>query len=116
VNLLEVDNSQPGTFAERAQAQKKQLWQDLEHRYLAAARDERAECIGEKWGRKPSCRVVFTSLLNLDETDEETNGSNRFGEPLAGITQHAAVYLDLQWWSRIKGADRQLGRRRRAFP
>jgi len=48
----------------------------------------------KKMGPKAIMPVVFTSLLNLDETDEETNGSNRFGERLRGITQTPQVYLD----------------------
>jgi pyochelin synthetase len=94
VNLLAVDNSKPETFAQRAQRQKEQLWQDLAHRYFSGLHVMRELTRMQRVGPKAIMPVVFTSLLNLDDAGDETSGANRFGEPVYGITQTPQVYLD----------------------
>ena len=89
-----MDNSQAETFAERAQGQKEQLWQDLAHRYFSGLHVMRELTRMQRVGPKAIMPVVFTSLLNLDNAGDETSGANRFGEPVYGITQTPQVYLD----------------------
>src|ERR1700674_4793201 len=94
VNLLEVDNSIPPTFAARMQQQQEKLWQDLDHRYFSGIQVMRELARFQRVGPTAIMPVVFTSLLNLGEQGDGTTWSTRLGRCVYSITQTPQVYLD----------------------
>jgi len=94
VNLLEVDNSTPPTFAARMQQQQERLWQDLDHRYFSGIQMMRELARFQRVGPAAIMPVVFTSLLNLGEKDDGATWSSRLGRCVYAITQTPQVYLD----------------------
>jgi pyochelin synthetase len=94
VNLLEVDNSTPPTFAARMQQQQERLWQDLDHRYFSGIQVMRELARFQRVGPTAIMPVVFTSLLNLGEQGDGTTWSSRLGRCVYSITQTPQVYLD----------------------
>lgn len=94
INLLEVDNAAPDSFAIRAGRQKEKLWQDLDHRYFSGIRVMRELARFQGIGPRAMMPVVFTSLMNLDDRAEGTAWPFRLGEPVYAITQTPQVYLD----------------------
>ena len=94
VNLLEVDNSTPPTFAARMQQQQERLWQDLDHRYFSGIQVMRDLARFQRVGPTAIMPVVFTSLLNLGEQDDGASWLSRLGRCAYAITQTPQVYLD----------------------
>ncbi len=94
VNLLEVDNATPPTFAARMQQQQKRLWQDLDHRYFSGIQVMRELARFQRLGATAIMPVVFTSLLNLGEQGDGATWSSRMGRSVYAITQTPQVYLD----------------------
>lgn len=94
VNLLEVDNSTPPTFAARMQQQQERLWQDLDHRYFSGIQVMRELARFQRVGPTAIMPVVFTSLLNLGEQNDRLTWSSRLGGCVYAITQTPQVYLD----------------------
>lgn len=94
INLLEVDNSQPEPFAQRAQRQKAQLWADLDHRYFSGIQVLQEITRLARMGPKAVMPVVFTSLLDLDDKAQASTGARKLGEAVCGITQTPQIYLD----------------------
>ena len=94
VNLLEVDNSTPPTFAARMQQQQERLWQDLDHRYFSGIQVMRELARFQRVGPTAIMPVVFTSLLNLGDQNDGATWSSRFGQCVYAITQTPQVYLD----------------------
>jgi amino acid adenylation domain-containing protein len=94
VNLLEVDNSSPPTFAARLQRQQERLWQDLDHRYFSGIQVMRELARFQRVGPTALMPVVFTSLLNLGEQDDGATWLSRLGKSVYAITQTPQVYLD----------------------
>ena len=94
LNLLEVDNSVPDSFATRTRRQKETLWQDLDHRYFSGVRVTRELARFHGTGPRALMPVVFTSLMNLDDRSNATAWPFRLGEPVYAITQTPQVYLD----------------------
>jgi pyochelin synthetase len=103
VNLLEVDNSTPPTFAARMHRQQERLWQDLDHRYFSGIQVMRELARFQRVGPTAIMPVVFTSLLNLGEQDDGATWLSRFGRCVYGITQTPQVYLDFMVYEE-KGA------------
>jgi hypothetical protein len=87
VNLLEVDNSTPPTFAARLQQQQDRLWQDLDHRYFSGIRVMRELARFQRVGPTAIMPVVFTSLLNLGE---QADGLTIFSELESAIGEAIA--------------------------
>ena len=94
VNLLEVDNSKPDTFAQRAQRQRTQLWEDLDRRYFTGIQVLQELTRVGRVGPKAVMPVVFTSLLDLDDQAEASTGARKLGKSVYGITQTPQIYLD----------------------
>ncbi len=94
VNLLEVDNSKPEEFKSRARRSQEQLWQDLDHRYFSGVRVIRELTRFQGVGLKAIMPVVFTSLLNLGNGNEETTWVGRLGETVYTLGQTPQVCLD----------------------
>ena len=90
VNLLEVDNSTPPTFAARMQQQQERLWQDLDHRYFSGIQVMRDLARFQRVGPTAIMPVVFTSLLNLGEQDDGATWLGRLGKSVYAITQTPA--------------------------
>ncbi|NES40705.1 polyketide synthase, partial [Moorena sp. SIO2C4] len=95
VILLEVDNSQAVPFISRAQKLQRQLWEDLEHRYISGVEVQRELY---RRGRSQPMGVVFTSTLGLKSlADEEVGrgfGLEHFGEVVYSAAQTPQVLLD----------------------
>lgn len=104
--LLAVDNSDRSSFEVRAKRIQKQLWDDIDHRYVSGL-----EVLREiaKLQKRPSgalMPVVYTSTLGNDSIDTETFvGSltqkddlpnSEIGEIVYGLSQTPQVYLDHQ--------------------
>ncbi len=94
VNLLEVDNATPPTFAARMQQQRERLWQDLDHRYFSGIQVMRELARFQRVGPTAIMPVVFTSLLNLGEQADGLAWTSRLGRCVYAITQTPQVYLD----------------------
>jgi amino acid adenylation domain-containing protein len=94
INLLEVDNSTPPTFAARMHQQQQRLWQDLDHRYFSGIQVMRELARSQRVGPAAIMPVVFTSLLNLGEEGDGLTWSSRLGRCVYAITQTPQVYLD----------------------
>jgi pyochelin synthetase len=100
--LLEVDNSHPEPFTQRASRLQQQLWQDLEHRYFSSVRVTRE--LAKRKGTTPSAiPIVFTSTLGLETLGQETSTFSHFGELVYGISQASQAWMDVQVWEE-KGA------------
>ena len=94
VNLLEVDNSSPQSFAARMHQQQERLWQDLDHRYFSGIQVMRDLARFQRVGPAAIMPVVFTSLLNLGEQGDGLTWTSRLGRCVYAITQTPQVYLD----------------------
>ncbi|MEU6719552.1 SDR family NAD(P)-dependent oxidoreductase [Nonomuraea sp. NPDC046802] len=88
--LHEVDRRTPATFAERARAAQRRLFQDLDHRDFSAL-DVLAEQ-SARTGRLAQAPVVFTSALGLDDAHD----LDWVGTPVYGVSQTPQVWLDHQ--------------------
>ncbi|NEQ65216.1 MAG: amino acid adenylation domain-containing protein, partial [Symploca sp. SIO2D2] len=95
VILLEVDHSQAVPFINRAKKLQRQLWEDLEHRYISGVEVQRELY---RRGRSQPMGVVFTSTLGLKSlADEEVGrgfGLEHFGEVVYSAAQTPQVLLD----------------------
>jgi pyochelin synthetase len=94
VDLLEIDNSKPEAFEARARRVQEQLWQDLDHRYFSGIQVIRELSRSQRGGPKAIMPVVFTSLLNIGDRNEEPIGAGQLGKIVFAITQTPQVYLD----------------------
>jgi amino acid adenylation domain-containing protein len=94
VNLLEVDNSRPEPFVERAKRTLSQLWQDLNYRYFSGVRVIRELSRAQGTGPKAIMPVVFTSLLDLGAESGGPSSADRLGKRIYGISQTPQVCLD----------------------
>lgn len=93
--MLEVDTSQPGSFAEQADRLQKQLWDDMEHKSVSGVRVLRELARERKESEQIFMPVVFTSVLGYDTLDE-TEESLPLGEVIYNITQTPQVWIDHQ--------------------
>lgn len=103
ITLLEIDNSTPGTFMERARRIQDRLWQDLDHRYFSGLRVLRELMRRQKGGGNALMPIVFTNPLGIERSDfaqgheEEGTPADQetpFGENVYTISQTSQVYLD----------------------
>jgi amino acid adenylation domain-containing protein len=97
ITLLQVDNSTVDeSFASRALRLQKQLWQDLDHRYISGVHVLRE--LARRRGNSPKAvmPVVFTSALAVGSLNRNSYGLTQFGEIVYGISQTPQVWLDHQ--------------------
>ncbi|HKR14760.1 MAG TPA: amino acid adenylation domain-containing protein, partial [Pyrinomonadaceae bacterium] len=93
LSLLAIDNSEPASFAARAQVVQKQLWEDLSHRHYSGTR------VMREWSRRYSgtssavMPIVFTSALNLESSGWLTGGAEQV---VYASLQTPQVWLDNQ--------------------
>jgi amino acid adenylation domain-containing protein/non-ribosomal peptide synthase protein (TIGR01720 family) len=97
MTLLEVKESAPATFAERARSLQEQLWADLEYRHFSGVRVLRELSRSQGGKTKAIAPIVFTSTLTLDNLSQDNTAiANQTGETVYGITQTPQVWLDHQ--------------------
>ena len=95
VILLAVDNSNGESFMDRSARLQKQLWNDLEHRYLSGV--EAVRELARIKGTAPSAMpIVFTSALGFGALGQETLSFSHFGELVYGISQASQAWMDIQ--------------------
>ncbi|MDJ0795565.1 MAG: amino acid adenylation domain-containing protein [Calothrix sp. MO_167.B12] len=94
--LLEIDNSTTDNFVTRAQKIQKQLWNDLEHRFVSGIQvlRELAHHLG-KTG-ETIMPIVFTSALDSIGSSQGLNSLSQLGEKVYSISQTPQVWLDHQ--------------------
>jgi non-ribosomal peptide synthetase component F len=90
--LLEIDHRQPVSFSERARRVQKQLWQDLEHRYVSGVQVMREMAAHHK-ERQSTMPIIFTSMLALD-IEQGDSVFNNLGEPVFGLGLTPQVWID----------------------
>ncbi|GAA1384677.1 hypothetical protein GCM10009613_15850 [Pseudonocardia kongjuensis] len=91
--LLEIDLSEPASFADRARAVQRRLHADAEHAAYSGV--EVLRDLGRRAGEQVLAPVVFTSGLNLGELFDE-RARTLFGDPVWMISQGPQVLLDAQ--------------------
>ncbi|MCB0197255.1 MAG: amino acid adenylation domain-containing protein, partial [Anaerolineae bacterium] len=96
LTLLEVDNRQAESLAQRARRLQQQLWQDLDHRYVGGVRV--LQELSRRQGDQVFSPVVFTSILGLENLDGTGFDLSAWGdlEPVYSISQTPQVWLDHQ--------------------
>ncbi|OKP97461.1 hybrid non-ribosomal peptide synthetase/type I polyketide synthase [Paenibacillus sp. P46E] len=98
LTLLEVNHTEPGSIAERAVRLQKQLWEDLDHRYVNGIQVIRELARLEGGAPRAVMPVVFTSILNQisPEQDELPLGISDLADDVFSISQTPQVWLDHQ--------------------
>ncbi len=101
VILLAVNNAGSESFISRASRLQQQLWQDLDHRYVSGVHVLRELTRRQGGAQGAVMPVVFTSTLGLGSSDlirsdQNTFGSNLFGDVVYSISQTPQVWLDHQ--------------------
>jgi amino acid adenylation domain-containing protein len=96
LTLLEADCGDPGTFEEHAQRLQRQLFDDLDHRYMSAVSVMRELARRQPDGHRAMMPVVFTSTLALDEAENDSSLPVDFGEVVYSISQTPQVLIDHQ--------------------
>ncbi|MDZ8068511.1 MAG: amino acid adenylation domain-containing protein [Nostoc sp. DedQUE08] len=94
--LLEIDNSVTDNFITRAQKIQRQLWNDLEHRFVSGIQvlRELTHHLG-KTG-EAIMPIVFTSALDSIGSSQGLNSLAQLGEKVYSISQTPQVWLDHQ--------------------
>jgi amino acid adenylation domain-containing protein len=98
LTLVEVDNSVPASFRERALRLQDRLWEDLEHRHVSGVRVLRELMQHRRGGMGTLAPVVFTSTLFMssgDDAPDDAGDSQPPRRPTYGISQTPQVWLDL---------------------
>ena len=90
IELLVVDHSSVGSFADRVRRVQRQLLDDLEHRQFDGVRVQR-ELVRLRGAEGGAIPVVFTSLLDHHFTES----ARRLGRVVRSINQTAQVWMDL---------------------
>ena len=105
LDLLAIDNSDLASFVTRAQNIQKQLWQDLDHRYVSGMKVLRDIAYAQQRYSGALMPVVYTSTLTNDSLNRDrfANSSNtesasiyELGEVVYSLSQTPQIYLDHQ--------------------
>ena len=96
LTLLEVDNSAPDSFEARARRLQRQLWEDLEHRYVGGVRVQRELIRLHGGSEAATVPVVFTSTLVQEAWGGEKSLLLGEGRHVYGVSQTPQVWLDHQ--------------------
>ncbi|MEM9005293.1 MAG: condensation domain-containing protein, partial [Cyanobacteria bacterium P01_F01_bin.86] len=110
LSLLEVDNSETGSFESRAQRIQRQLWDDLKYRHYSGVKVLRELAQIQNRPLEALMPIVFTSSLARDSlkrgksshaqlngmSSEKATPAQGLGEGVFGISQTPQVYLDHQ--------------------
>ncbi len=96
LTLLAVDYSTPEPFLSKARRLQKQLWQDLEHRYISGVEVLRELARTQGGTTKAAIPIVFTSTLTQGTPEPDTLGLEKIGKVIYSISQTPQVWLDHQ--------------------
>ncbi|TBR56739.1 hypothetical protein B4U84_28365 [Westiellopsis prolifica IICB1] len=96
LTLLAVDYSTPEAFLSKARRLQKQLWQDLEHRYISGVEVLRELARSQGGTTKAAIPIVFTSTLTQGTPEPDTLGLEKIGKVIYSISQTPQVWLDHQ--------------------
>jgi amino acid adenylation domain-containing protein len=96
LTLLAVDYSTPEAFLSKARRLQKQLWQDLEHRYISGVEVLRELARTQGGTTKAAIPIVFTSTLTQGTPEPDTLGLEKIGKVIYSISQTPQVWLDHQ--------------------
>jgi pyochelin synthetase len=105
LDLLAVDNSGTESFATRAKKIQRQLWQDLDHRYVSGMTVLRELARSQQRYSGALMPVVYTSTLTNDSLNRDrfANSSStesasiyELGEVVYSLSQTPQIYLDHQ--------------------
>lgn len=96
LTLLTVDNSGQESFKRRVQRIQKQLWEDLDHRYVSGVQVLRELARTRGQASAAFMPVVFTSTLTQNTQNQQSVPMTWLGELVYSITQTPQVYLDNQ--------------------
>ena len=95
VTLLAVENSHAESFIDRSTRLQKQLWKDLEHRYVSGVEVVRE--LARRNGAAPSAMpIVFTSAIGFGALGQETLSFSHFGDVVYGVSQASQAWMDVQ--------------------
>ena len=103
LTLLEVDNRTPSTFRVHAERVQKQLWADLDYRYVSAIHVLRE--MTRRNGSRVSMPIVFTSTLGARTLEHESDALDELGEEVFGVSQTSQVWLDhqvMEWKGQLR--------------
>jgi amino acid adenylation domain-containing protein len=103
LTLLEVDARAPATFLAHAEGLQKQLWADLDHRYVSAIHVLRE--MTRRNGSRVAMPIVFTSTLGVRALEHETDELDELGEEVFGVSQTSQVWLDhqvMEWKGQLR--------------
>jgi len=96
VTLLAVENGRQATFEARALQLQRQLWNDIDHRYVSGVKVLRELAKRRRGKPRAEMPVVFTSALTLDARSGDPNPMSWMGEVVYSITQTPQVWIDHQ--------------------
>jgi amino acid adenylation domain-containing protein len=93
---LEVDNSTQSTFVNKAKNIQRQLWNDIEYRYVSGVQILRE--LAQHRGRigEAILPIVFTCALDSVGSTRGLNALSEFGHTVYSISQTPQVWLDHQ--------------------
>ena len=103
LDLLAIDNAGLATFTTRAKNIQRQLWQDLEHRYMSGMEVLRKIAHAQQRYTGALMPVVYTSTLTNDSLNRDrfanssdTEGASvyKLGEMVYNLSQTPQIYLD----------------------
>ncbi len=103
LTLLEVDQRGAGSFVQHAERLQKQLWEDLDHRYVSAIHVLRE--MTRRNGARVGMPIVFTSTLGARSLEHENDAADQLGEEVFGVTQTSQVWLDhqvMEWQGQLR--------------
>ncbi|MDQ3205051.1 MAG: amino acid adenylation domain-containing protein [Pseudomonadota bacterium] len=103
LTLLEVDNRSGSSFRANAERVQKQLWADLDYRYVSAIHVLRE--MTRRGGSRVSMPIVFTSTLGARSLEHENDALDELGEEAFGVSQTSQVWLDhqvMEWKGQLR--------------
>ncbi len=98
--LLEIDNSHPTSFVERAKRHQEQLWKDLEHIYVSGVSVLRDIPRARGINSGVTMPVIFTSTpqnVDRNQNNRLPSWQKDWGEIIEVLTETPQVWLDSQF-------------------
>lgn len=93
---LEVDNSTSSTFVSKAKSIQRQLWNDIEYRYVSGVQILRELAQHHRRIGEAIMPIVFTCALDSVGSSQGLNALSEFGHTVYSISQTPQVWLDHQ--------------------
>jgi len=92
LTMLAVDFTKPEKFMVHARKIQEQLWDDLDHGYFNGLQVLRR--LTQLRGSRVNMPIVFTSVVNLGDIDQNSVGWDVFGKIVYDLYQTPQVWLD----------------------